>query len=103
MKMAVVPAAVFYHKGTNTAMKNPASNEQLFMNTELLKLKLPNASTTGALALFAKNALRASIQSKKKSATHLVKMTAKVYLDLSKKVPAILASRKEQLKKEAYL
>ena len=55
MKVGFTPLAKMYHQGTNEGLINPEQNYRLKLNTALLKLKNPRATTAGAWALLGKS------------------------------------------------
>ncbi len=101
LKIGFVPAAKFYHQGSNAGLLHAENNEMLFRNTEILKFKNPAASTAGVVALLAKNIIKTRIASKKEDLGSL--MQHNVFKQLMKQLPSLLKSRKTQLFENAYL
>lgn len=101
LKIGFVPAAKFYHQGSNAGLVDVANNEILFRNRELLKFKNPAASTAGVVALLTKNMIKTRMDSRKEDL--IAVMQHNVFKQLMKQLPKLLKSRKTQLLENAYL
>lgn len=100
LKIGFVPAASFYHQGSNAGLLDIEENAILFCNQELLKYKNPIGTTLGLLKLYAFNYKKYVFANQQGVSSTMKK---DVYKKLATQLKQILKSRKEQKSRNAFL
>lgn len=102
LKAGIFVDAYVYHKGTNEGLINSEKNFVQLLNTDLLRLKNPNASLIGAFWLFYHKTLPVFIRyilGRK----IVLKRQYNIFMFVVKNTYKIINSRQQQKKESAYL
>jgi GT2 family glycosyltransferase len=103
LKIGFVPDAVIFHYGTNQEMTNPGKNFFFNVNQSVLQLKKPDASVAGALLVFLKSAFDGMTSAIIYRNFRRFVTEVKVFWFNLKRIKRIIASRKLQNQRAAYL